>query len=71
MERRWRIPGKSRPPTVPEKGRVGETQVSPMDEKRKAARWRQRRIIYNNDGDDVREPVTFLQRPNAGSPVIC
>ena len=28
-----------------------------MDESRKAARWRQRRIIYNNDGDDVREPV--------------
>ena len=25
-----------------------------MDERR-AARWRQRRIIYNNDGDDVRE----------------
>ena len=26
-----------------------------MDEKRRAARWRQRRIIYNNDGDDVVE----------------
>ena len=24
-----------------------------MDEKRRAARWRDRRIIYNNDGDDV------------------
>ena len=31
--------------------------MSPMDEKRKAARWRRRRIIYNNDGDDVREPA--------------
>ena len=27
-----------------------------MDTQRKAARWRSRRIIYNNDGDDVREP---------------
>jgi hypothetical protein len=26
-----------------------------MDEKRRAARWRKRRLIYNNDGDDVRE----------------
>ena len=26
-----------------------------MDEQRKAARSRQRRIIYNNDGDDVIE----------------
>ena len=26
-----------------------------MNENRKAARWRQRRIIYNNDGDDVKE----------------
>jgi hypothetical protein len=26
-----------------------------MDETRKAARWRKRRIIYNNDGDEVRE----------------
>ena len=27
-----------------------------MDAQRMAARWRPRRIIYNNDGDDVREP---------------
>ena len=26
-----------------------------MDEDRKKARWRRRRIIYNNDGDDVKE----------------
>ncbi len=26
-----------------------------MDEKRKAARWRKRRIVYNNDGQDVIE----------------
>ncbi len=26
-----------------------------MNENRKAARWRRRRIIYNNDGDDVVE----------------
>ncbi len=26
-----------------------------MNESRKAARWRRRRIIYNNDGDDVKE----------------
>ena len=26
-----------------------------MDEERRAARWRKRRLIYNNDGDDVRE----------------
>ena len=26
-----------------------------MDENRKKARWRRRRIIYNNDGDDVKE----------------
>ena len=26
-----------------------------MNENRRAARWRQRRIIYNNDGDDVKE----------------
>ena len=26
-----------------------------MDEKRRAARWRKRRIIYNNDGDDALE----------------
>jgi len=26
-----------------------------MDTNRKAARWRQRRIIYNNDGDDMKE----------------
>ncbi len=26
-----------------------------MDEDRKTARWRRRRIIYNNDGDDVIE----------------
>jgi len=24
-----------------------------MDEQRKSARWRKRRIIYNNDGDDI------------------
>ena len=24
-----------------------------MDEKRQAARWRRRRIIFNNDGDDI------------------
>ena len=29
-----------------------------MDEKRKAARWRKRRIIYNNDGDDIIEAKT-------------
>ena len=29
-----------------------------MDEQRKAARWRQRRIIYNNDGDDAAETTT-------------
>jgi hypothetical protein len=27
-----------------------------MDAQRRAARWNTRRIIYNNDGDDVREP---------------
>ena len=27
-----------------------------MDAQRREARWRSRRIIYNNDGDDVREP---------------
>ena len=27
-----------------------------MDAQRRAARWRTRRIVYNNDGDDVREP---------------
>jgi hypothetical protein len=26
-----------------------------MDENRKKARWRRRRIIYNNDGDDIKE----------------
>ena len=26
-----------------------------MSENRKVARWRQRRTIYNNDGDDVKE----------------
>ena len=26
-----------------------------MEEKRRAARWRKRRIIYNNDGDDALE----------------
>ena len=26
-----------------------------MAANRKASRWRQRRIIYNNDGDDVKE----------------
>ena len=30
-----------------------------MDEKRRAARWRDRRIIYNNDGDDVREAANY------------
>ena len=29
-----------------------------MDETRKAARWRKRRIIFNNDGDDVIESRT-------------
>ena len=29
-----------------------------MDEKRKAARWRKRRIVYNNDGQDVIEART-------------
>ena len=29
-----------------------------MNEERKSARWRTRRIIYNNDGDDVIESKT-------------
>ena len=33
-----------------------------MDEKRRAARWRKRRIIYNNDGNDVREAWTGVER---------
>ena len=32
-----------------------------MDEKRRAARWRKRRIIYNNDGNDVREAWTGVE----------
>jgi len=30
----------------------------PMNDSRKAARWRKRRIIFNNDGDDVYEAKT-------------
>ena len=33
-----------------------------MDENRRAARWRKRRIIYNNDGNDVREAWTGVER---------
>ena len=29
---------------------------------RRAARWRKRRIIYNNDGNDVREAWTGVER---------
>ncbi len=32
-----------------------------MDEKRRAARWRKRRIIFNNDGNDVREAWTGVE----------
>ena len=32
-----------------------------MDEKRKAARWRKRRIVYNNDGQDVIEARTGVE----------
>ena len=32
-----------------------------MGEKRRAARWRKRRIIYNNDGDNVIEARTGLK----------
>ena len=32
-----------------------------MDEKRRAARWRKRRIIYNNDGDDALEARTGVE----------
>ena len=38
---------------APEKS--GSPERTHMNENRKAARWRQRRIIYNNDGDDVKE----------------
>ena len=31
-----------------------------MDQERKAARWRKRRIIYNNDGDDIVETDNHL-----------
>jgi hypothetical protein len=31
-----------------------------MDQERKAARWRKRRIIYNNDGDDIIETGNHL-----------
>jgi hypothetical protein len=34
-----------------------------MDAQRRAARWRTRRIIYNNDGDDVREPQNHREYP--------
>ncbi len=34
---------------------------SVMDEKRKAARWRKRRIIFNNDGFDVIEARTGVE----------
>ena len=32
-----------------------------MNEQRRAARWRKRRIIYNNDGNDVREAWTGVE----------
>ena len=31
-----------------------------MDEKRQAARWRRRRIIFNNDGDDIHVTLARL-----------
>ena len=36
-----------------------------MDETRKAARWRKRRIIFNNDGDDVSESKTEAELRHA------
>lgn len=35
-----------------------------MDEQRKAARWRKRHIIYNNDGDDIIETDDRYGRDN-------
>ena len=37
-----------------------------MNEQRRAARWRKRRIIYNNDGNDVREAWTGVENRHDG-----